>query len=102
MVRVGWRGKKDESKEVLELVEFRRLNADELADVRTDAFALEERAYRISKDVWGKTPTRGRLPAGVEPTGLGVLGPRQPDARTGRAVAGSADHDLRSAPPCRG
>lgn len=63
VVRVGWRGKNDESKEVLELVDFRRLDADELADVRADALALEERAYRISKDVWGKTP-RAEAPAG--------------------------------------
>lgn len=56
VVRVGWRGKNDESKEVLELVDFRRLSAEEMDEVREDALALEERAYRISKDVWGTTP----------------------------------------------
>ena len=61
VVRVGWRGENDESKEVLELVEFRRLSTDELAEVRSDALALEERAYRISKDVWGLTaPAQAR------------------------------------------
>lgn len=56
VVRVGWRGKNDESKEVLELVEFRKLTPEEIADVRADALELEDRAYRISKDVWGTTP----------------------------------------------
>jgi hypothetical protein len=56
VAKVGWRGKNDESKEVLELVDFRTLTDEELAEVRADALALEERAYRISKDVWAKTP----------------------------------------------
>ncbi len=56
VVRVGWRGRNDESKEVLELVEVRRLDASEMEDVRAEALALEERAYRSSKDVWGRTP----------------------------------------------
>lgn len=62
VVRVGWRGKNDESKEVLELVDFRTLDDEEMADVRADALALEERAYRISQDVWAKTP-RAQGPA---------------------------------------
>jgi hypothetical protein len=56
VVRVGWRGANDDSKEVLELVDYRRLSDDELAEVRADALALEKRANRISKDVWGRTP----------------------------------------------
>ena len=56
VVRVGWRGKNDESKEVLELVDFRRLSPAEMAEVREDALALEDRAYRISADVFGQTP----------------------------------------------
>lgn len=63
VVRVGWRGENDESKEELELVKHRRLSAEELEEVRSDALALEERAYRISQDVWGRTP-----PADVRPT----------------------------------
>jgi hypothetical protein len=62
VVRVGWRGRNDESKEVLELVDFRTLTDEEMADVRADALALEERAYRISEDVWAKTP-RAQAPA---------------------------------------
>ena len=61
VVRVGWRGKNDESKEVLELVDSRTLSPAELAEVRRDALALEERAYRISKHVWAETePSRTR------------------------------------------
>ena len=56
VVRVGWRGKNDDSKEVLELVAFRRLSPAEMDDVRADALALEDRAYRISADVWARTP----------------------------------------------
>lgn len=63
VVRVDWRGKNDESKEVLELVDFRMLSDAEMDDVRADALALEERAYRISKDVWGTT-ARSRQPTG--------------------------------------
>lgn len=63
VVRVGWRGKNDESKEVLELVDLRTLSDEELQEVREDALALEERAYRISEDVWGTTP-RAEAPAG--------------------------------------
>lgn len=59
VVRVGWRGRNDESKEVLELVDFRALAAEEMADVRRDSLALEERAYRIS-GAWAKTePSKG-------------------------------------------
>lgn len=63
VVRVGWRGKNDESKEVLELVDFRTLTAEEMDQARADALALEERAYRISKDVWAKT-ARSQRPTG--------------------------------------
>lgn len=62
VVRVGWRGKNDESKEVLELVDSRMLTPEELKEVRADALALEDRAYRISKDVWGTTE-RSQPPA---------------------------------------
>jgi hypothetical protein len=55
VVRVGWRGAKDESKEVLELVRATRLSPAQLAKAGADALALEERAYTISKDVWGRT-----------------------------------------------
>jgi hypothetical protein len=56
VVRVGWRGKNDDSQEVLELVAFRQLSSTEMDKVRAHALALEDRAYRISADVWGRTP----------------------------------------------
>jgi hypothetical protein len=55
VVRVGWRGANDDSKEVLELVDRRTLTPNEMDAVRADALALEDRAYRISKDVFGRT-----------------------------------------------
>jgi hypothetical protein len=55
VVRVGWRGSNDESKEVLELVRATQLTPTQLADARADALELEERAYRLSKDVYGRT-----------------------------------------------
>lgn len=56
VVRVGWRGKNDESKEELELVRFTELSSAEMANVRAEALELEDRAYRISKQVWARTP----------------------------------------------
>ena len=43
-------------KEVLELVSFKTLTPQEMDEARADARALEDRAYRISKDVFGRTP----------------------------------------------
>ena len=56
VVRVGWRGENDDSKEVLVLVARETLSPEEMDEVRADARAMEDRAYRISKDVWGTTP----------------------------------------------
>lgn len=55
VVKVGWRGKNDENKEVLELVEFRELTDAQLAKAREAALQLEEKAYGTSKDVYAKT-----------------------------------------------
>jgi hypothetical protein len=55
VVRVGWRGDADESKEVLELVRFTRLAPARMAALRAEALELEESAYTTSKDVWGRT-----------------------------------------------
>jgi hypothetical protein len=55
-VRVGWRGPKEEEREVLKLVDVVSLDDQGLARVREQALALEESAYRESKDVYGKTP----------------------------------------------
>jgi hypothetical protein len=54
-VRVGWRGE-DPSKEVLVLTEVVQLGPESLAEVRAGALRLERRAYRISEDVYGRTP----------------------------------------------
>ena len=53
-VRVGWRGD-DSSIEELELVEVVRLSGEEMAQVRTTALMLEERAYILDPDVYGLT-----------------------------------------------
>jgi hypothetical protein len=38
------------------LVARKTLSPEEMDEVRADARTLENRAYRISKDVWGTTP----------------------------------------------
>lgn len=55
LVQVGWRGENEESHEELALVDYRQLNADELAAVRESALELEQSAYEISEDVYGQT-----------------------------------------------
>lgn len=55
VVRVGWRGAKDESKEVLRLVTVTNLTQAQLSDAREGSLKLEKRAYRISKDAYAKT-----------------------------------------------
>jgi hypothetical protein len=55
-VRVGWLGRKDEDREVLVLVKAVHLDPQGLAEVRREALRLEEHAYKISKDVYGRTP----------------------------------------------
>ena len=54
-VRVGWEGAKDTSKETVALVTTVRLSPAALAKVREEALKLEKNAYRISKDVYGRT-----------------------------------------------
>lgn len=55
VIRVGWSGSEEQEQEMLELVEFRQLSADELAEVRAAALALEEHAYEIRPEVFGDT-----------------------------------------------
>lgn len=54
-IRVGWTGF-DATREELELVEIINLSEEEMADAREAALELEERAYRISKEVYDQTP----------------------------------------------
>jgi hypothetical protein len=55
-VRVGWRGPNEDEKERLVLVDLVQLEGGALAKVREQALALERSAYRVSKDVYGRTP----------------------------------------------
>jgi hypothetical protein len=63
-IRVGWRGPKEEEKEELVLVDLVRLGQERIAKVRQEALRLERRAYKVSKDVYGRT-------APVDRTGTG-------------------------------
>jgi hypothetical protein len=64
-VRVGSRGTGDQ--ESLELISVETLSAEELARARAGALKLEQHAYEVSKDVYGRT-----TPA--EPVRNGVAG----------------------------
>jgi hypothetical protein len=55
-VRVGWGGPNEEEREEMVLVDLDHLDADAMAELRTTVLEQETRAYRISKDVYGKTP----------------------------------------------
>ena len=56
-IGVGWTGD-DENKETLELVEVRRLSAEELAKASAEALELEKRAY-----IYATTPPARRKAA---------------------------------------
>jgi hypothetical protein len=59
VVRVGWRGSKDDSKEVLRLVSVTKLSREQLALSRANALELEASAYRTSS-VYALTPPSER------------------------------------------
>jgi hypothetical protein len=48
-VRVGWRGKKEEERETLELVDLKHLNPEAMAKVRKAAMEMDRRAYERSE-----------------------------------------------------
>ncbi len=54
-VRVGWRGA-DATRETLELVEFSQLDEEAMAEVRAAVMELDQRGYRVSKEVYAQTP----------------------------------------------
>src|SRR5829696_8556881 len=56
LVRVGWRGANEVEKETLALVKRQQLSSKELANARKTALKLDNRAYKRSSDVYGKTP----------------------------------------------
>jgi hypothetical protein len=53
-------GKGGKEREVLVLVDIKRMTAGELAEARRQALALDRRAYRAAKAVWGSTPPAKR------------------------------------------
>jgi hypothetical protein len=55
VVRVGWRGSKEEEHEVLVLMKVVQLTPDVMAGVRRAVLAQEERAHKYSEDVWALT-----------------------------------------------
>jgi len=62
VVRVGWRGEGEKTKETLELVKVVQLGPQALAAVRAEALKLETRAYKISKNVYVHTPPAEHTP----------------------------------------
>jgi hypothetical protein len=60
-VRVGWAGRDDE-KEVLELTRVAELGPTALAEVRKAVLKLEQRAYKVSKHLYGRTPPAEQSP----------------------------------------
>lgn len=51
-IRVGWRGKGEKTKEILELIRVEQLGPEALAEVRAKVLGLENHAYEVSKDVY--------------------------------------------------
>jgi hypothetical protein len=54
-IRTGWRGAKEEEREVLTLVSLEHLTAAQMNDVREAVLAQDARGYLISPDVYGQT-----------------------------------------------
>lgn len=53
-IRIGWRGAKEEEREVMVLVDLVHLSAEQMASVRRKVLEQEARAYELS-DVYGRT-----------------------------------------------
>jgi hypothetical protein len=62
IVRVGWLGKKDQDREVLELVALRHLGPRGLARARAEAMKLETRGYKVN-DAYRRTARSTRMRA---------------------------------------
>jgi hypothetical protein len=84
-VRIGWRGTGPQSKETLELTSVKLLSADELAQVRATALALEQRSYQNSPTVFALT-TPIELPPGVSRPAIPGDGRAPGMPRTGGAA----------------
>jgi hypothetical protein len=55
-VRVGWRGRNEEERETLVLIDMLKLDAQAMTQVRADALVLDENGYTRAKRSWGQTP----------------------------------------------
>ena len=55
-VRVGFAGAKEEEKETLVLASLRHLASPAMKEIRQQVFAAEQRAYRVSRNIYGRTP----------------------------------------------
>ena len=62
IVRVGYTGEGEKTKETLELVKVEQLGPRALAAARAAALKLETRAYKISKNVYVHTPPAEHTP----------------------------------------
>lgn len=60
-IKVGWMGKGETTREVLELTRVEKLDAQEMSVVREKALALEKSAYRRSRTVYAKTEPMTQL-----------------------------------------
>jgi hypothetical protein len=65
-IRVGWRGAKEEEREVLVLMGLRHLDAAAMAKVRERVLEQEGRGYRINPDVYGQTEPIDQTTSGAE------------------------------------
>ena len=62
VVRVGWGGEGEKTRETLELVKVVQLGPQAQGAVRAEALKLETRAYKISKNVYVHTPPAEHTP----------------------------------------
>jgi hypothetical protein len=64
-IRVGWRGKKQDERETLKLVDLKHLSPEAMAKVRKAAMELDRRAYERNSEVYRDTqPAEHTLQAG--------------------------------------
>jgi hypothetical protein len=56
LIKVDWRGAKEEEKETLALVKRKQLSSKELTNARKEALKLDKNAYKRSGEVYSKTP----------------------------------------------
>jgi hypothetical protein len=54
-IRVGWRGKKQDERETLKLVDVKHLSPEAMAKVREAAMELDRHAYERNSEVYGDT-----------------------------------------------